>query len=472
MIEHHPSQEPYSAEYWSNVIRPVFQDKKIIVAGETVAGALPRARALKALGAESTFILATEGTGTGDMPTKDDGHWFALDAPEASDIVETIQASQKLLGDLPPEAKAALDWYDPDHSAMVVGSFLHEQRSVAGRPSLAYRKPEWLALDDKTIIDSLWDKIGVSHEPSEVVAVDKDTILAASRNLDRGDGVVLSGDSRDGVGGGATGVRWLRPGADLDKSLVYFQKHCDEVRVMPFLEGIPCSIHGIVFPDYVAALRPVEMVVLRKPDSDEFFYAGAATYWDPKPEDREAMRTMAKRVGDNLRSMVDYRGIFTVDGVMTKDGFRPTELNPRSGAGIKPLTAGLDGLDLDFLAQTLVAGSDLDYKPAELEALIVKIADEKRGGGTWRALSAQLPPIENRHVRHTEKGWEWVDDGESDGTVSIGPGPLGSYVRLLPHASSVKVGSSFGPLAQEFWQFIDTNTGSNIGLLEPAKPVR
>ena len=181
---------------------------------------------------------------------------------------------------------------------------------------------------------------------------------------------------------------------------------------------------------------------------------------------------MAKRVGDSLREMVNYKGIFTVDGVMTKDGFRPTELNPRSGAGIKPLTVGLEGLDLDFIAQTLVAGSNLDYKPAELEALLLKTADEKRGGGTWRPLSAHLPSVDKRPVRLTDSGWEWATDEDAGGTVDIGPGPLGSYVRLSPIASSIKPGPSFGPLARDFWHFIDSNMNSNIGTLEPAKSVR
>lgn len=309
--------------------------------------------------------------GTGDTPTEADGEWFALDAPGSGDMVEAIHAGLKLLGNLPQQVKDALNQYDSDHTAMVVGTFLHEQPAVAGRKSLAYRKPEWLALDDKTVIDKVWDKIGVVREPSEVV-VSRNEILEATQRLNKGDGVVWSGDSCDGVSGGGVGVRWVRSEADIDSALEYYKKHCDKLRVMSFLEGIPCSIHGMVFPDYIAAFRPVEMVTLRRIDSNEFFYAGTATYWDPAPSDREAMRSIAKRVGDALRDMVDYRGIFTVDGVLTKDGFRPTELNTRSGAGIKPILAGMSDLPLELIDRALVAGSTLDYKPRELESFVVK----------------------------------------------------------------------------------------------------
>ena len=35
-----------------------------------------------------------------------------------------------------------------------------------------------------------------------------------------------------------------------------------------------------------------------------------------------------------LRDRIGYRGALGVDGVMTADGFRPTELNPRCSVGL------------------------------------------------------------------------------------------------------------------------------------------
>ena len=56
---------------------------------------------------------------------------------------------------------------------------------------------------------------------------------------------------------------------------------------------------------------------------------------------REEMREAARRVGEQLRAEVEFRGAFTLDGVATADGFRPTELNPRFGAGLEVITRGL-----------------------------------------------------------------------------------------------------------------------------------
>lgn len=471
-IMNNPNQEQVSAEYWSAILNPVFSGKKVILAGGVVADQLPRARQIKALGAESTFILATEGMGTGKAPNSEDGDWFAVEPQHTSNIIDSIHAGNEILGNLPEDAREALDLYDPERTALVVGTFWHEQKFVAGRKSLAYREPDWLAFDDKSVIDSVWDKIGVVREPSLIIPIDKEKLIAATSRMDNGDGVVWSGDSREGVSGGAVGVRWIRSEADIDKALEYYSANCDKLRIMPFLEGIPCSIHGIVFSDYVAALRPVEMVVLRKADSNEFFYAGTATYWDPAPKDREAMRAMAKQVGSALREMVNYRGIFTVDGVMTKDGFRPTEMNTRSGAGIKPMLTELADLPLELLAQSLVSGAEIDYKPEELEALLIESADSHRGGGTWRAITGDLEQFDKRPIKRIDNGWEWCDDDKADGFVSVGPGPLGSIVRFMPKNTSISSGPSFAPLAKDFWRFTDNNMDSKIGLLETARPVR
>ena len=87
---------------------------------------------------------------------------------------------------------------------------------------------------------------------------------------------------------------------------------------MPFLEGIPCSIHGVVF----------------HPD---------------------------RRVGAGLRERVGYRGAFTVDGVLAAQGFLPTELNPRLGAGLSTMTRDLPGLPVGLLDRVLIEGEPVAF---------------------------------------------------------------------------------------------------------------
>jgi hypothetical protein len=243
-----------------------------------------------------------------------------------------------------------------------VATFLNELSEVGGRRCLAYRRPEWVALEDKTVVDALWDRCRVARASSEIVPADGAALVAAARRLDRGCGTVWAADARHGYSGGAEGLRWVR-GDDVAGAVGFMSARAGRVRVMPFLEGIPCSIHGIVFAEYVAALRPLEMVTLRSESESGFFYAGVASYWDPPPEDREAMRSLARRVGAALRREIGFRGPFTIDGVLTAEGFLPTELNPRCGAGLQALSSGLSDLPLQTLIAAISAGIDLDYRP-------------------------------------------------------------------------------------------------------------
>ncbi len=160
---------------------------------------------------------------------------------------------------------------------------------------------------------------------------------------------------------------------------------------MPFLDGVPCSIHGIVFPQDVITLRPAEMIVLRTP-GDVFFYAGCASFFDPPDAEREAMRAIARTVGARLREEVAYRGAFTVDGVLTSDGFLPTELNPRNGAALNMMVKGAAELPFQLLLDAVVAGVDADWQPRALEDLLLAHADEHRAGGTGRGRRARRRP--------------------------------------------------------------------------------
>ena len=134
---------------------------------------------------------------------------------------------------------------------------------------------------------------------------------------------------------------------------------------MPFLEGIPCSIHGFNTGDGTAAFLPVEMIIFRHAERPEFIYGRAANFWNPPDEVRDEMRRAARNMGALLDERVGYRGGFDIDGVATAEGFRPTELNPRLAVGhfIQAQAADLSPGSLERL---IIAG-DLDIAAADLE---------------------------------------------------------------------------------------------------------
>jgi hypothetical protein len=443
--------------HWTDVVRPVVAGRKIVLTGSPVAGQAGLVAQVRSLGATDVFVLG-DGMGTGTLPECD---WYALEV-KGDSLLEAMRHGQALLADLPPAAAAALDAFDPGREALVIGTFLNELPAVAGRPCLAWRRPEWVALEDKVIVDELWDALGVERVASRVVPV--------AELPDDEPGTVWAGDAREGFNGGAELVRPIRNAADAAAARSFLAAHCDRARVMPFLEGIPCSIHGFVFPDYVAALRPVEMVTLRR--GGEFFYAGAATYWDPPAADRDTMRAIARRVGAELRQRVDFRGAFTVDGVLTSDGFRPTELNPRMGAGLGVIARGAPDLPLDLVNQSLLAGIDADYRPRDLETHIVEVADACRAGGTWKVLDA---PLDQATLEVTWDGTDWrktADGATADATVMTGPSSVGGFLRLTLDPARTPAGPSIAPRAAAFYRFCDAELGTEIGPLDHAIEAR
>jgi hypothetical protein len=242
---------------------------------------------------------------------------------------------------------------------------------------------------------------------------------------------------------------------------------------MPFLEGVPCSIHGIVFPEHVAAVRPVELLTLRRRNgagTGEFCYAGCATFYDPPTSIREQMRAIAYRVGTALRADADFRGAFTVDGVIGGGRFLPTELNPRLGGGLSVISRGLPDLPIELLMDAVVAGIDLGYDEQQFETDLLAAADAHRSGGTWQVVADT--GIESRvdvPLAYDDGMWRWAAAGDATaGTLTTGPGALGTFVRCGFDGDLTPVGSSVGVRAAALWDFADRELGTTIGPLTGA----
>jgi len=451
--------------YWWGQLEPTFRGRRVIVTGEVVAALTPVVAALHRLGAARVLAIAGGGAGSGPPPPAGSAEVVTLGAG-GSTMMASIRASQDALAHLPAEVLEQIDEFDPGHEAVVVGDLLTAHPEVAGRSYLAHRRPEWLALDDKVVIDGFWDRVGVDRAPAEVLRVDDAELGEVCRRLDLGEGVAVAADASQGWHGGAELLRRVRTPDEVDLARRFFAERAVSVRVMPFLEGIPCSIHGVVIGDEVLAVRPVEMLVLR-PEDTSLWYSGCASLWDPPAADREAMRSLARRVGAALRAEVGFRGAFTIDGVMTADGFRPTELNPRNGAGMRVLTGSVD-LPLQLLFDCVVAGVDADWRPRDLEALLVAAADEHRMASCHRSIPAVLEHGVEELV--LDRGaFRTPAVGEpADVRVECGPSAVGSFLRATALPGRHPVGPSFAPVAAAFWRWADRRHGLGIGPLLPA----
>ena len=458
--------------YYRALLRPAFEGRKFLVAGPVAVSLGGLARQLRALGAERPFLIGGS-AGTGNVPTPDEAELRVLGL-RAGDTLTGHRNLHQALEHLPTEAREAVDAWDPAHTArFIFADPLAEHVSVAGREPYGIRQAAWARLEDKVEIDAFWDASGVARAPSRVVPADHAALKAAASTLDRGGGTVWAADAREGLNGGGLGLRWVRPGDDARASFASLSRIADRVRVMPFLEGIPASIHGVVFPDTVAVFRPVEMVVLRPRTGDRLHYAGCATAFEPSAADRAAMRDLARRVGAALRQAVGYRGPFGVDGVLTEDGFRPTELNPRAGAGLGPLSLGLAGLPLTALFLTIVAGEPLAYRPELLERAMVESSDAHRTCGGWSVTPTEFVASATLDVvRDGDEYREARKGADSDATFEFGPGPVGGFLRFSVRPERVVPGPSAAPEVVRAFRFADRRLGTGFGELTAARDVR
>src|SRR6266498_5018467 len=121
-------------------LRRFYGGRKLILTGAPLAMLRGTSRMVRSLGAARPFLLAA-GVGTGPLPSEEEGdrHVLQLTAP---DIVSETRTIMSLLANLPAEALAALDRYDPDHEAPVLSPPANELRSIAGRRVYAPRSEE------------------------------------------------------------------------------------------------------------------------------------------------------------------------------------------------------------------------------------------------------------------------------------------------------------------------------------------
>jgi hypothetical protein len=443
----------------------LFTDRLVICGIAPLAGFTDWVALLQAAGARRPLIVAS-GPGAGPVPAPEAAQVLFVDAPQAGSMTEELRLQDGFVRNLPADARAAIEEYDPRREAIwLTGPFVNRE-PVLGRPVVGGRPQAWTALEDKLIADRIWESVGAAHAPYLLARCDAAALAAAHADLDQGAGTVWAGDARDGFNGGGDFVRWVGDDADAAAALEFFTPRCDRVRVMPFLDGVPCSIHGFVLPDDTAAFRPVELAILRGPGR-RFVYGGQGTSWDPPTLERAAMRDLVRRTGEHLRTTVGYRGAFGIDGILTVDGFRPTELNARLSGGLSSLARAVDPALFWLLQFNASAGRDVGVTAADLERWAVPAMDAHP---FCKAIA-----VSDRRVAADPFDVPVCWDGErltrsdvpTGWTVSVGPNPAGTYCKLTTTAAPVP-GQRAAELNAALMRFLDAELGTGFGEVRAA----
>jgi hypothetical protein len=224
------------------------------------------------------------------------------------------------------------------------------------------------------------------------------------------------------------------------------------------------------------AFRPMELLIYRDRAAQRIVYAKAGSRWDPDSADRDTMRSIARRIGDELHRRAAYRGVFTVDGILSKDGFVPTEVNTRFG-GALPITISADAgepINLVLLNMLAIEGLIDDLDAIQLERWITNSLDAHRyATGMFQTAGA---PIDDRSMTIArDRDGELVEVDQSDGErlANITWGARGNGGLMFVRSSRpMASGPPSAPEILELARLADREWTVGLPSLEPAVAVR
>ena len=471
-------------------LREIFDRHPWLITTEYVQGSVALAANVREL-TDQPVMAVGAAQGAGELEPDLPFEVLPLGMPPGESMVDTMHRGQELLADPDPSHQAAVDSWDPAGAARSIASFTSVVGQPMGRLTFGSRPESWRELEDKLVIESIWATAGIPVAPSRQVEMsDRTAVLAAHVELASSSGTVWAGDNSSGWHGGGAGTFWV-PDLAAAGRLCDELDRFDRIRVMPFVEGVPSSMHGMVVPDgtggsEVITFRPCEMLVLRERSEHKLVYCRSATFWDPDPADRQAMVSATKRIGTELVDRVGYRGIFTVDGVVGRQGFVPTEVNTRYGAALRsrhPTETG-EALELVLLNMAVIEGlfDDVDLRP--LESIVTDALDEERNGRTFITCSARPEEARTAAITRAADGRLLFSEGSSE-EPEVDSSDANAVVANLrwatmgPDAAVVNVvfeeppvGPSVAPLLVEIIELANQQWSLGISTLEPASSVR
>ncbi|MDQ7903502.1 hypothetical protein RB614_03110 [Phytohabitans sp. ZYX-F-186] len=349
------------------------------------------------------------------------------------------------------------DRFDPDgHALLLIPDPLDPPRA-GDRPRLGRRHPTWRVFEDKTVVDTLWDLLGVPRATS-VVADSRQDLATLGPLVDHGAGVVCATQPpADVSAAGGDGLWWWRAESPRRKRLGGRTR----LRLMPLLEGRPVRLHGLIFRSSVLAFPPMDIVSLPRLDHGTFLLAGAV------PATHSCTSELAEltgRIGTQLRATLSYRGAFSVDGILTVDGFRPTDFNPRLTSAIE---AAPSAQRVRLHAANLLLREGIDLDVTTVEPLVGQLFGTRQ---TFTLYGAAATAKDNASRRI---GLRWQETRlvaaesapEEHGHISIATSLRGWLVTANLAAPHLPAASPLAVLAPQVFRLCDEHLGTDFGHL-------
>jgi hypothetical protein len=157
---------------------------------------------------------------------------------------------------------------------------------------------------------------------------------------------------------------------------------------------------------------------------------------------------------------------------MSADGFRPTELNARHGAGLFAMERAT-GLPLPLIALAAAEGALPDVPPAEIEAAVLPLVDARRGATARVEVDTDVREPRSLDAVDDGRAARPTAEGEArTARVEVVPGSPRTMARVDFEVPNVPAGPPLAPRVARLLALADEHLGAGVGPLAPARAVR
>ena len=172
-----------------------------VIVADNAVSAVRSVDVLRGWGVEE-FLVVSAAEGLGELPDDVEIH---LTGSPGGTVMNGIRAFARSLDGA--AVRKVITKFDEEGRARVLSPTFGGEAAFGTRKLYGRRRKEWLALEDKTIIDDLFDVVGVERVPSAVVPVA--AAGRAAQQLGTELGTVWAADNREGWHGGGEYTRWV-----------------------------------------------------------------------------------------------------------------------------------------------------------------------------------------------------------------------------------------------------------------------
>ncbi|MFG1657656.1 hypothetical protein ACGFIY_14105 [Micromonospora chersina] len=434
----------------ATAIRPKVAGERAVVFCSHSADKLHWRHLLAAAGTADVLVLAFDGNLLAALPRPPGPRSAAQLLADRHALLATLATDSPL--------SALVNRFDPDRRVALLVTDPLDPPVTGSRPRIGAKHPSWSLFEHKSVVDVLWDSIGLPR--AESVVYDEPASLWQPV-LAPGIGIVSARQmcgAEPSAGGGD--IRWSSAGIPSPQAESPGRRR---IRVMPMIPGVPCRLHGLVLVESTVAFTPLELLVPRRPADGTFLCAGTA----PMPvAQQRGLIELTRWTGEALRGRLGYRGGFSVDGILTQSGFRPTDLNTRVTSAFETAPPPLR---VAVHASALLAREGLRGVDAAGPGLAENVHRALNDAAEINLLTVirQPTPVARRHVRWRDRGLEACRPDEAHGSVEVINGPRGTALRAQLARKHLPIGVSPQESVVVALRAADELLGTGIGDLQP-----